>query len=91
MPTRRSFRKAAALLHSVVLDHGIVDGNKRLGWAAAVVFLRINGVNLQAPSVAHGVDFVLGVVDGRFRDMDKIEFKLRRWSRTMKNRQFSEV
>lgn len=36
--------KAAALLHSVVKNHPLVDGNKRLGWMACGVFLEINGV-----------------------------------------------
>jgi death-on-curing protein len=36
--------KAAALLHSLVNHHALVDGNKRLGWLATVVFLDINGV-----------------------------------------------
>lgn len=35
--------KAAALLHSVVANHALVDGNKRLGLAAVVVFLGVNG------------------------------------------------
>ena len=36
--------KAAALLESVVNDHALVDGNKRLGWLATAVFLDLNGV-----------------------------------------------
>lgn len=35
--------KAAALLHSIVNNHALVDGNKRLGWLATAVFLEING------------------------------------------------
>ena len=35
--------KAAALLHSVAANHCLVDGNKRLAFLAAVVFLDING------------------------------------------------
>lgn len=35
--------KAAALLHSLVRSHPLVDGNKRLAWLAAVVFLDLNG------------------------------------------------
>lgn len=35
--------KAAALLHSVVKNHPLVDGNKRLGWLACAVFLDLNG------------------------------------------------
>lgn len=37
--------KAAALLHSVVENHPLVDGNKRLGWLACAVFLDINGTD----------------------------------------------
>jgi death on curing protein len=36
--------KAAALLQSVVNNHTLVDGNKRLGWLAAAVFLELNGI-----------------------------------------------
>lgn len=35
--------KAAALLQSIVNNHALVDGNKRLGWLATAVFLEING------------------------------------------------
>lgn len=34
--------KAAALLHSIVTSHALVDGNKRLGWLATTVFLDVN-------------------------------------------------
>lgn len=37
--------KAAALLQSVVTNHALVDGNKRLGWLATAVFLELNGFN----------------------------------------------
>jgi death-on-curing protein len=36
--------KAAALLQSLVGNHALVDGNKRLGWASTAVFLELNGV-----------------------------------------------
>lgn len=35
--------KAAVLLESLVRNRALVDGNKRLGWLATVVFLDING------------------------------------------------
>ena len=41
--------KAAALLQSLVGNHALIDGNKRLGWLAVVVFYAINGVELDAP------------------------------------------
>lgn len=38
--------KAAALLHSLVRNHALVDGNKRLAWAATRVFYLLNGRDL---------------------------------------------
>lgn len=38
--------KAAALLHSLARNHGLVDGNKRLALAGAVAFLGVNGYRL---------------------------------------------
>ena len=35
--------KAASLLDSIVNNHTLVDGNKRLGWLATATFLEING------------------------------------------------
>jgi death-on-curing protein len=35
-------------MHSLVLNHPFVDGNERLGVAAAELFLRLNGVLLEA-------------------------------------------
>jgi len=37
--------KAAALTLSIVDNHALVDGNKRLGWLACAVFLDINGTD----------------------------------------------
>jgi death-on-curing protein len=34
--------KASALLHSLLKNHPLVDGNKRLAWMCTVVFLRLN-------------------------------------------------
>ena len=40
--------KAAALLHSLVMNHPFVDGNKRIGASAAELFLNVNRVLLQS-------------------------------------------
>ena len=39
--------EAAALLESLAINHPFVDGNKRIAFAAADVFLRNNGWRLQ--------------------------------------------
>jgi len=41
--------KAAVLLESIVHNHPLIDGNKRLGWLAAYVFYGLNGYQLEAP------------------------------------------
>jgi len=51
--------KAAALLHSLVRNHPLVDGNKRLGWLATAVFLEINGVVVTSASNDDVYDLVL--------------------------------
>jgi death-on-curing protein len=57
--------KAAALLHSIVKDHALVDGNKRLGWLATAVFLEINGIEVTDVSNDAVYAFVMGVTTGR--------------------------
>jgi death-on-curing protein len=53
--------KAAVLMESLVNNHSLVDGNKRLGWVATKVFLRINGFDLNPPSEDAAYDLVLGI------------------------------
>jgi len=40
--------KTGALMHSLVMNHAFVDGNKRIGVTAAELFLRLNGYRLEA-------------------------------------------
>jgi death on curing protein len=42
--------KAAALMQSIVNNHALVDGNKRVGWLATAVFLELNGVKASRAS-----------------------------------------
>ena len=56
--------KAAALLQSIVKNHALVDGNKRVGWLATAVFLEINGVRVTHVSNDAVYDFVMGVAAG---------------------------
>jgi death-on-curing protein len=44
------FEMAAAYLFHIVMNHPFVDGNKRTGTAAALVFLDINGISIEAKS-----------------------------------------
>jgi death-on-curing protein len=39
--------EAAALWESLAMNHGFIDGNKRVGFACAVVFLDVNGIIIE--------------------------------------------
>lgn len=71
--------KAAALLHSLLRNHALVDGNKRLGWTACRTFLAINGQWIRAAEDER-FEFVIRVATGAVRDLDKIAAPLRAWS-----------
>ena len=69
--------KAAALLESLVRNHPLVDGNKRLGWLATVVFLDVNGVLIEAPD-EEAYDLVIAVASGGL-DLAEIAETFSRW------------
>lgn len=64
-------QKAAALLHSVVANHALVDGNKRLGLASVIAFLGINGWRLTLTN-DEAYDLVIAVAAGDMADVDEI-------------------
>jgi death-on-curing protein len=59
-----SWTKAAALLDSIVNDHALVDGNKRLGWLATAVFLELNGAAITSASNTDVYELVIAVAAG---------------------------
>jgi death-on-curing protein len=68
--------EAAALLESLAINHPFVDGNKRIAFAAADVFLRINGWRLRrAPLLIHA-EMIQMLESGTF-DMAHVEPWLR--------------
>ena len=70
--------KAAVLLESIVRNHPLLDGNKRLGWLAAAIFLDINGLNLDAP-FDDAYDLVIGVATGEL-DYHRAAVMLHGWT-----------
>ena len=54
---------AAAVLFHIVQNHPFIDGNKRVGAAAAYVFLALNNVRLTADEDAYA-ELVLSVARG---------------------------
>lgn len=55
--------KAAVLLESIVRNHPLFDGNKRLGWLSLVVFYGLNEVTFDAPD-DEAYELVIAVASG---------------------------
>lgn len=72
--------KAAALLHSLAGNHALIDGNKRLAWAATAIFLGINGHRVAVTSDDEAVEFVLAVAAGELTELPEIAARLKSWS-----------
>jgi death-on-curing protein len=65
--------QAAAYLFHLVKNHPFVDGNKRTGLMAMLVFLGLNGRRLEAPD-DDLTDLVMGVAAGRLTKADVAVF-----------------
>jgi death-on-curing protein len=72
--------KAAALLHSLVTSHPLVDGNKRLGWVAVRLFYQLNDADLDAP-FDEAFELVVGIAVGRIDDVPSIARRMSAWRR----------
>ena len=71
--------KAAALLHSLVRNHALVDGNKRLAWSAARVFCLLNGRELTY-TVEEAEDLMLSAASGQVDVPQSAAWLLARWA-----------
>ena len=63
--------KAAALLHSLALNHALVDGNKRLALGALIAFYGINGRQLTLTNEAV-YDFIMQIAAGELDSVGEI-------------------
>nr|WP_221471941.1 type II toxin-antitoxin system death-on-curing family toxin [Amycolatopsis umgeniensis] len=71
--------KAAVLLESVVRNHSLVDGNKRLAWMSTFVFYGLNGHDLDAPE-DDAYDLVIAMSTGA-RTYSDAAVELAAWAR----------
>src|SRR5262245_36266783 len=67
------FEMAAAYLFHIVQNHPFVDGNKRVGAVAAIVFLLINDQDTTASS-AELESLVMGVAQGQKTKLEIAQF-----------------
>jgi death-on-curing protein len=68
--------KAAALLHSVAANHCLVDGNERLAFLAATVFLDLNGHDVDLTD-DEAFQVTMDVASGAVRDVPEIARRLK--------------
>jgi len=67
----------AALFESLLMNHALIDGNKRVAFFAADVFLRLNGWKLKVePNSAHA--FLIGLLERNECDFDHLLHWIRR-------------
>ena len=59
--------KAAAMGHSIISNHPFVDGNKRIGFEAMRLILRLNGFDLHA-SLDAKYDVVMAIAKGELAE-----------------------
>jgi death-on-curing protein len=58
------YEKAAALMHSLILNHPFMDGNKRTATVAVVLFLKENGLRVTW-TVEHAFKFIIEIAEGK--------------------------
>ncbi|MGL4610861.1 MAG: type II toxin-antitoxin system death-on-curing family toxin [Trueperaceae bacterium] len=63
------FELATAYASGIVRNHPFVDGNKRTGFLAAFIFLKVNGCTLQAPE-PEAVLMTLGLASREIEEAD---------------------
>ena len=55
--------KAAALLESLLINHPFIDGNKRIAYTVARLFLMSSGIDIQA-TINEKYDFIIQIAKG---------------------------
>jgi death on curing protein len=68
--------KAAALGHSLIRNHPLLDGNKRWGWVAMRTFLELNEVPPLRADVDRAERFVLDIAAGDLDEVGEITKRL---------------
>ena len=81
------FSKAAALGHSIISNHPFVDGNKRVGFEAMRLMLRLNGYDLHA-SLEAKFDVVVEIAKGKLTEQGIADWlKAHSWPYRRRGRQ----
>ncbi|MGN6090050.1 MAG: type II toxin-antitoxin system death-on-curing family toxin [Actinomycetes bacterium] len=68
--------KGAALLHAIVRNHPLVDGNKRLGLASVLAFYGVNGYRFVLTN-DEAYELVMAIASGQLDEVADIACRLR--------------
>jgi death on curing protein len=75
-------QKAAALLFGLARNHAFVDGNKRIALMATLLFLNLNGLDLDLDPPEEAYDVIAGTAAGEVNQAKLAEWisaRLRDW------------
>ncbi|MCB0873335.1 MAG: type II toxin-antitoxin system death-on-curing family toxin [Thermoleophilia bacterium] len=67
--------QAAALAHSLVANHPLLDGNKRLALGAVIAMLGVNGRRLEMTN-DEAYELIMEIATGRLDDVDTIAARI---------------
>jgi len=74
--------KAAALLESLTKNHALIDGNKRLAWAACSAFLSLNALEISETVSDDDVYGLVVAVDSSRVTFERVCATLSEWTAT---------
>jgi len=74
------FRKAAALLYSIIVFHPYVDGNKRTATVGTALFLGLNGYEFNPP-VEEAIRMAVAIANQHVSDTVEIAKWVRKYSK----------
>ena len=74
--------KAAALLESLTKNHALIDGNKRLGWAACSIFLSLNALEINETVSNDDVYDLVMAVAASHVTLEQVCVTLSEWTAT---------
>jgi death-on-curing protein len=61
--------KIAVIAHGLISNHGIIDGNKRMGIAVMILLLKMNNIMITYTQ-QELISLELGVAEGKYSEKD---------------------
>jgi death on curing protein len=65
--------KISVIAHSLISNHGFIDGNKRIGVAILILLLKLNDIEIRYTQ-QEIIDIGLGVAEGKINENDILEW-----------------